>query len=242
MSAVSIRSVAATLTTVLAVTLTACETADATAPDGGEVGTPSAPAPTAPAPTTPAPATPAPSTPAPTTSAPTTPAPAEPAPTTPAPSTPAPSTPAPATPAPSSVPSAVVGAWRYGAISPTNFWNDHTGVYSGNAYGMSDQYDFAADGTFREYVYIYTQSYGCRTQVWVEMQGRVQFDATTFTKRVTTGRFKTSDSCAASRNFDRAMTAAEANERSKSATYAVRADGSGKTYLEILDARYDRAQ
>jgi hypothetical protein len=71
---------------------------------------------------------------------------------------------------------------------------------------MSDQYDFAADGTFREYVYIYTQSYGCRTQVWVEMQGRVQFDATTFTKRVTAGRFKTSDTCAASRNFDRAMT------------------------------------
>jgi hypothetical protein len=228
MSTLSIRSAAATLATMLAVTLTACETADATAPDGGDGAAPNSPAPTAPAPNPPAPTAPAPS---------------EPAPTAPAPSTPAPTTPAPSTPAPdNTVPSAVVGAWRYGAISPTNFWNDHTGVYSGNAYGMSDQYEFAADGTFTEYVYIYTQSYGCRTQVWVEMRGRVQFDETSFTKRVASGRFKTADTCAASRNFDRAMTQAEAIERSKSATYAVRADASGKTYLQILDGRYDRAQ
>ena len=234
----SIRSVAATLATVLAVALTACETADATAPDGGDGAAPSAPAPSAPAPSAPAPSAPAPTAPAPST-----PAPTAPTPSTPAPSTPAPSTPAPNTPAPSgTIPSAVIGAWRYGAISPTNFWNDHTGVYSGNAYGMSDQYEFAADGTFKEYVYIYTQSYGCRTQVWVEMQGRVQFDETTFTKRVASGRFKTTDTCAASRNFDRAMTESEAVERSKRAAYAVRADASGKSYLQILDARYDRAQ
>jgi hypothetical protein len=208
MSTLSIRSAAATLATMLAVTLTACETADATAPDGGDDAAPTAPAPTAPAPTAPAPSTPAPSTPAPS----------------------------------NTVPSAVLGAWRYGAISPTNFWNDHTGVYAGNAYGMSDQYEFAADGTFTEYVYIYTQSYGCRTQAWVEMQGRVEFDETSFTKRVVSGRFKTADTCASSRNFDRPMTPAEAIERSKSAPYVVRTDASGKTYLQILDGRYDRAQ
>jgi hypothetical protein len=38
------------------------------------------------------------------------------------------------------------------------------------------------------------------------------------------------------------MTQAEAIERSKSAPYAVRTDASGKTYLQILDGRYDRAQ
>ena len=140
------------------------------------------------------------------------------------------------------VPSSVVGAWRYGSISPTNFWNDHTGTYSGNAYGMSDHYAFERDGSFKEYSYIYTQSYGCRTQAWTEMSGTVRFGATTFSKTVTRGKFKVADSCAASRNYERAMTAAEAAERSKSYEYALRSDAAGKTYLQILDGRYDRAQ
>ncbi len=139
-----------------------------------------------------------------------------------------------------SVPAALVGSWRYGVISPTNFWNDHTGVFSGNAYGMSDHYVFNRNGTFKEYTYIYTQSYGCRTQVWVEMNGGVDFDDATFTTEVTGGRFKVSDSCSSSRNYDRAMTDAERRERSKTRPYAARTDGSGATYLEILDGRYDR--
>ena len=76
-----------------------------------------------------------------------------------------------------SVPAEMVGGWRYGSISPTNFWDDHTGVFSGNAYGFSDQYVFTANGTFKEYLYIYTQSYGCRIQAWVEMEGAVTFVA-----------------------------------------------------------------
>jgi hypothetical protein len=145
-------------------------------------------------------------------------------------------------PANGSVPAELVGAWRYGSISPTNFWNDHTGTFSGNAYGMSDHYVFQRNGTFKEYTYIYTQSYGCRTQVWVEMSGAVRFDDETFTTQVSGGRFKVSDSCASSRNYDRAMTASEREERSKTRAYAVRADGSGAAYLQILDGRYDRAE
>ena len=148
----------------------------------------------------------------------------------------------PGTPGSGGVPSALVGGWRSGSVSPTNFWNDHTGVYSGNAYGMSDHYEFARNGTYKEYVYLYTQSYGCRTQVWVEMEGTVRFDATSFTTTVARGRFKASDTCAASRYYDRAMTAAEARERSKRSEYAVRSDEAGKTYLEILDGRYQRVQ
>lgn len=141
-----------------------------------------------------------------------------------------------------SVPSAVLGGWRYGTVSSTNFWDDHTGVYAGNAYGISDQYEFAANGTFTEYIYIYTQAYSCRTQAWVEMRGTVRFDDAQFTKRVTSGRFKTVDSCASSHNKDRAMTAAEATERSTTHQYTMRTDASGKTYLQILDGRYDRAR
>jgi hypothetical protein len=140
------------------------------------------------------------------------------------------------------VPASVVGGWRYGSVSPTTFWDDHTGLYSGSAYGMSDQYEFAANGTFKEYIYIYTQSYGCKIQAWVEMQGTVNFDASQFTTRVTSGRFRTIDTCASSNNKDRAMSSSEAAERSKTNAYVLKADASGKTYMQILDGRYDRAQ
>ena len=139
-----------------------------------------------------------------------------------------------------SVPAEFVGGWRYGEISPTNFWDDHTGVYSGNAYGMSHQYVFESGGTFKEYVYVYTQTYGCRTQAWVEMSGTVRFDGATFTTAVASGRFKTTDTCSASHNYDRAMTAAERGERSATTAYAAGTDGSGATYLEILEARFAR--
>jgi hypothetical protein len=145
------------------------------------------------------------------------------------------------TPGSGSLPAALAGAWRWGSISPTNFWNDHTGTFSGNAYGMSDHYVFRRDGTFTEYVYIYTQSYGCRTQVWVEMAGAVRADDETFTTEIARGRFKSTDTCAASRNFDRAMTESERRERSKTRAYALRTDASGVAYLQILDGRYDRA-
>lgn len=146
-----------------------------------------------------------------------------------------------APPSGGTVPAAVVGGWRYGSVSPTNFWDDHTGLYSGNAYGFSDQYVFAANGTFKEYVYVYTQSYGCRIQAWVEMEGRVDFDAAQFTTKLTAGHFKTIDTCASSNNKDRDMTASERAERSKTHGYALKADASGTTYLQILDGRYDRA-
>jgi hypothetical protein len=145
-------------------------------------------------------------------------------------------------PAGGAVPAELVGGWRYGSISPTNFWDDHTGVFSGNAYGFSDHYQFAANGTFKEYLYVYTQSYGCRTQAWVEMSGDVDFAGGSFTTRVKDGHFKTIDTCASSNNKDRAMTASERTERSKTSAYALKTDAAGKTYLEILDGRYDRAQ
>jgi hypothetical protein len=140
------------------------------------------------------------------------------------------------------VPSAVVGNWRYGSVSPTNFYNDHTGAYSGNAYGFSRHYTFDRNGTYKDYVYIYAESYGCRQQNWVEMSGTVQFTGTDFTTTVTSGRFKTVDSCSASNDKDRAMTASERSARSTTSTYVLRTDPNGKAYLSILDGRFDRVQ
>jgi len=137
------------------------------------------------------------------------------------------------------VPSALVGDWRYGSVSPTNFYSDHTGAYSGNAYGFSRHYTFFADGSYKDYVYIYAESYGCRQQNWVEMSGTVQFTGADFTTTVTSGRFKTVDSCSASNDKDRPMTASERGARSTTAAYALRTDANGKAYLTILDGRFD---
>lgn len=141
-----------------------------------------------------------------------------------------------------SVPPEFVGSWRYGSVSPTNFWDDHTGVYAGNAYGMSHQYVFGSNGAYKEYVYVYTKSYGCEIQAWVEMSGSVRFDGASFTTQVANGHFKTIDPCASSHNKDRDMTDTERRERSGASTYAARTDASGRAYLEILDGRFDRVQ
>jgi hypothetical protein len=155
---------------------------------------------------------------------------------------PAPAPPAPAPPINGAVPAAVAGNWRYGSVSPSNFYNDHTGAYSGNAYGFSRHYTFFADGSYKDYVYIYAESYGCRQQNWVEMSGTVQFTGADFTTTVTSGRFKTVDSCSASNDRDRPMTAGERSARSTTAAYALRTDANGKAYLTILDGRFDRVR
>ncbi|GJG89562.1 hypothetical protein tb265_47430 [Gemmatimonadetes bacterium T265] len=143
-----------------------------------------------------------------------------------------------ATPAAEPVPATVVGSWWYGIVAPTDFWDDHTGRYAGNAYGISDQYVFASDGTYTQRTYLYTQAYQCRTQVWVEARGTVRFAGASFAKAVQTGRFRSRDTCAASRNFDRPMTDRERADRSRSHEYALRTDAAGARTLQITGARY----
>ena len=141
------------------------------------------------------------------------------------------------------VPARLVGSWRYGAISPSNFWSDHGSTYSGNAYGFSDQYEFSRDGRFKEWTYIYTQSYGCLTQVWTYMEGTVMVSGSTITKYANRGRYKVQDTCSASRNFDRPMSVADLEQQqAKEYDWGMEEDGyTGERYLRILDGRYDPA-
>lgn len=107
------------------------------------------------------------------------------------------------------LPVALVGDWAYGSISPSNFWNDHTGTFGGNAYGFADYLDLDHDGDFTRLIYIYTNSYGCQTQVWTQMKGTMTADQSTFTLYATEGQYKVADSCDASRNYSRPMNADE---------------------------------
>lgn len=132
---------------------------------------------------------------------------------------------------PAGLPAELVGNWRYGRTSPTTFWNDQTGVYAGNAYGMSDYYEFAAGGTYKRMTYIYTQMYNCRTQTWTEMQGTVTADAGRFTLRPAQGRYKVANNCAKSQNYIRPMTAAELAEKQGEAWTWSRVQRDGRTFL-----------
>ena len=58
----------------------------------------------------------------------------------------------------SELPAALAGTWVYGNISPTNFWNEHTGQYAGNAYGFADYLSLDESGT-------YTTAPGCDSAI-----------------------------------------------------------------------------
>jgi len=135
----------------------------------------------------------------------------------------------------SEVPRDLVGSWRYGSISPTNFWNDHTGQYAGNAYGFADYITFQRSGTFTRLVYIYTNSYGCQTQVWTQMEGTVEADDETFTLYPTKGRYKVADHCVQRNNYERPMQANELRERQGDEYHWAFEENEydGKTYLAI---------
>ena len=133
----------------------------------------------------------------------------------------------------SELPAALAGTWVYGNISPTNFWNEHTGQYAGNAYGFADYLDLDANGTYTRLVYIYTNSYGCMTQVWTEMQGTLTADEWTFTLYPTQGRYKVASNCSASQNYQRPMTAAEVAQKQGESRTWERTQSNGRTYILV---------
>jgi hypothetical protein len=141
----------------------------------------------------------------------------------------------------SAVPQELARGWMYGLISPTDFWDDHTGQYLGNAYGAADYYTFSSDGHFTELVYIYTQVYSCRTQVWTQMEGTVVVSGSAITKYPSKGQYKVADTCSQRNNYTRPMTASELREKQgQTATWGWETDEySGKTYLVIDGYHYD---
>lgn len=111
------------------------------------------------------------------------------------------------------VPDELAGEWVYGTISPTNFWDDHTGQYVGNAYGIGVILDLEPNGRYSQMVYIYTQAYSCRTQVWTHMEGTVTVNGSALTFYPHKGNYKAADTCIAKNNFQRAMTKQEIEDK-----------------------------
>lgn len=129
------------------------------------------------------------------------------------------------------VPSSLAGDWFYGTISPTNFYDDHTGEYSGNAYGIGVYMQFAPNGTYKEYFYAYTQTYGCRTQVWTYMEGTVEVTSSSFTFYPSKGNYKVADTCVSGNNYTRNMTRDELVEKRGDSWQYYLDDSSGSARL-----------
>jgi len=149
----------------------------------------------------------------------------------------------PITPAPQSL----VGDWKYGVSSFTNFWGDQ-GQYYGNAGGVSVFFTFQADGHYKQQVYVNQRNYSCLTETWTESTGTATFDSSSFTIYPTVGRYKASDNCVDRNNFDRAMTDQERQDFVKTFLWKFDVNpNDGKTYLMVgFDqdtwSYFDRAQ
>jgi hypothetical protein len=111
------------------------------------------------------------------------------------------------------IPAELVGQWSYGSISPTNFWNEHTGQYAGNAYGVGAWFTFRSRGAYEQFIYQYTQNYGCQTQVWTRIRGNMEVQDDVLTFNPTSGEYKVADNCVASHNYRRDMTGQEISDK-----------------------------
>jgi hypothetical protein len=129
-------------------------------------------------------------------------------------------------------PSSILGAWIFGVFSPTDFYNASNGQYIGNAYGTSVVFKFTADGKYEQTVLIHSTVYSCRTQVYVYNKGTVKFNGAEFRVYPASGRVRSSDTCNASFNYDRADDIAR--KQGDKYTWSFRRNANdGKTYLMI---------
>ena len=101
-------------------------------------------------------------------------------------------------------PANIPGNWVYGVLSMNDYYNVQNGSYVGNGYGTSVLFKFTADGKYEQSIYIEATTYSCHTKVWVYNAGTVKWGASEFRVYPTTGRVRSSDTCNAQFNFDRA--------------------------------------
>lgn len=130
-------------------------------------------------------------------------------------------------------PQELVGDWKFGIGSFTNFWGNQ-GQYYGSGGGTSVFWSFERDGDYKQQVYINRRNYNCLIQTWTETVGTTTFDGNKFTIYPVTGRYKASDSCIDKNNFDRPMTEQERKDFVKSFLWKFETNpNDGKTYLMV---------
>lgn len=135
-----------------------------------------------------------------------------------------------------SIPSEMVGKWKWGTINPTWFEDKYTGAYKGHGGGVSAYFDFDKSGKFKHHVYIEMNTNGLKNQTFTTMEGTVIIDGDTFRLKVEKGFYKSRSNMGAKNNFDRPMTDEERAKASKNPYKWKRStDDKGRKVLQIIN-------
>lgn len=130
-------------------------------------------------------------------------------------------------------PQEMVGGWRFGIGSFTNFWGNQ-GQYYGSGGGTSVYWYFESDGDYKQQVYINRRNSGCLIETWTETVGTTTFNGNKFTIYPVTGRYKAADTCIDKNNFDRPMTAQERKDFVKTFLWKFETNpDDGKLYMMV---------
>jgi hypothetical protein len=133
----------------------------------------------------------------------------------------------------SPAPEELVGDWKFGTISFTNFWSSQ-GQYIGNGGGTAVRFSIEPDGRYAQQVYLSRRNYGCVMETWTETVGTATFDDGELTIYPTRGRYKASDTCSDANNFDRPMTDQEREDFVKTFLWKFEVNPlDGETYLML---------
>ena len=84
---------------------------------------------------------------------------------------------------------------------------------------MADYVTFGRDGRYEEFLYLYTQVYSCRTQVWTSKQGTFEVNGDVITFHLSAGKYQVADNCSERNNYTRPMTTEEVANGSEQWTW-----------------------
>jgi hypothetical protein len=122
---------------------------------------------------------------------------------------------------PTSVPSQVIGQWRWGTINPVTYWDASTGQYRGHGGGTSCTYAFDDAGGYKMYLLFQTNNYGWQRTIWTYEEGVATWAGGKVTFKPTTGKYKVMDNRSKKDNYDRPMTDDELKKHTKTQPWSV---------------------
>jgi len=133
------------------------------------------------------------------------------------------------------IPSQMVGEWRWGNINPTTFYDKSNGAYLGHGGGMSCYFIFRKDGSYKKYFYVeQSPTAGWTTKVFSESEGKLIVSNGVFTLKAAKGRFISQDNRVSKYNFDRTMTEDELKKEAASPYgWKMSQDSKGRTVMMI---------
>ncbi|MDB5298179.1 MAG: uncharacterized protein JWO31_4162, partial [Phycisphaerales bacterium] len=110
-----------------------------------------------------------------------------------------------------------------------------SGRYVGSARSLGSFFEFAADGSYKQYTLISVNNYGWVLTTWTEAYGTADFDAAkgVVTLTAAKGKYKVTDSRVAKNNYDRPMTDDEVKKQSDVRTFRIGRADNGDPRLEL---------